>query len=153
MNWDAIGAGAELLAAVGVIVSLLYLALQIRQNTESVRANTFQEFTRESAELTRSALLDPGVFEEIRPVVTGDRPFDPLRDVRFHLICGLFARNLQTGFLELQRGRIDPRQFDSYASYHVEHWVSRPGWARWWALNRKHFDPEYVAWLEARLAA
>ncbi len=30
MNWDAIGAIAELLGAVGVIASLIYLATQIR---------------------------------------------------------------------------------------------------------------------------
>ena len=29
MNWDAIGAIAELLGAVGVIASLVYLALQV----------------------------------------------------------------------------------------------------------------------------
>ena len=37
MNWDAIGAIAELLGAFGVIASLIYLATQIRQNTKSVR--------------------------------------------------------------------------------------------------------------------
>ena len=30
MNWNAIGAAAELLAAVGVVISILYLAVQIR---------------------------------------------------------------------------------------------------------------------------
>ena len=39
MNWDAIGAIAELLGAVGVIASLVYLATQIRQNTATVRAS------------------------------------------------------------------------------------------------------------------
>ena len=32
MNWDAIGAIAELAGAIGVIASLIYLARQIRQN-------------------------------------------------------------------------------------------------------------------------
>ncbi len=41
MNWDAIGASAELLGAIGVIASLLYLSVQIRQNTRSVRAATY----------------------------------------------------------------------------------------------------------------
>ena len=36
MNWDAIGALAELLGALGVIVSLAYLAVQIRQNTAQI---------------------------------------------------------------------------------------------------------------------
>ena len=37
MNWDALQAVGELIAAVGVIVSLAYLAAQVRQNTKSIR--------------------------------------------------------------------------------------------------------------------
>ena len=36
MNWDAVGAIAELLAALGVVVSFFYLATQIRLNTKQV---------------------------------------------------------------------------------------------------------------------
>jgi len=36
MNWDAVGAIAELLGALGVIISLAYLATQIRQNTRQM---------------------------------------------------------------------------------------------------------------------
>lgn len=39
MNWDAIGAIAELLGAVAVFLTLIYLALQIRQNTRAVRSS------------------------------------------------------------------------------------------------------------------
>lgn len=38
MNLEAINALAQLIAAIGVIVSLFYLAAQIRQNTRSMRA-------------------------------------------------------------------------------------------------------------------
>ena len=37
MNWEAIGAVGEILGAIGVIVTLGYLAVQIRQNTASNR--------------------------------------------------------------------------------------------------------------------
>ncbi len=40
MNWEAIGAIAELLGATGVIGSLVYLATQIRQSREQMRQNT-----------------------------------------------------------------------------------------------------------------
>ena len=33
MNWEAIGAIGELAGAIGVIVTLVYLAIQIRQNS------------------------------------------------------------------------------------------------------------------------
>ncbi len=44
MNWDAIGAIAELLGAVGVIASLVYLATQLRQNTRATRASAYQQW-------------------------------------------------------------------------------------------------------------
>lgn len=39
MNWDAIGAVGELIGSVGVLITLVYLAIQIRQNTNSLSEN------------------------------------------------------------------------------------------------------------------
>jgi hypothetical protein len=153
MNWEAVGAIAELFAAVGVIVSLLYLAAQIRQNTQSVQASTFQEFTRESAEITRLAIADRGLLDEMAPLLKGEIEYDPLRDRPFGLSAGLWARNLQFGFMELQKGRIDKRLFDSYVSYHAENWMQTPGWANWWELNRKHYDKDFSAWVDSQLSS
>lgn len=151
MNWEAVGASAELLAAVGVVISLLYLATQIRQNTESVRASTFQDFTHESAETTRLALVEPLLWADMMQILKGERVFDPERDDRFGLVAGLWARNLQFGFMEWRGGRLDSRHYESYVSYHATHWMLRPGWSDWWALNRGHYHPEFVSWLEERL--
>ena len=38
MNWDAIGAVGETVGALAVLLTLVYLAMQIRQNTKSVQA-------------------------------------------------------------------------------------------------------------------
>jgi hypothetical protein len=42
MNWDAVGAVGEILGALGVIVSLAYLALQIRKSDQTARAESLQ---------------------------------------------------------------------------------------------------------------
>ena len=38
MNWDAIGAIGETVGALAVFLTLIYLAIQIRQNTKAVKA-------------------------------------------------------------------------------------------------------------------
>ena len=38
MNWEAIGAIGEIVGAFGVIVTLIYLALQIKQNSKTIEA-------------------------------------------------------------------------------------------------------------------
>jgi len=47
VNWEVIGAIAEIVGATGVIVSLLYLATQIRQSTKVARAATRQALSQD----------------------------------------------------------------------------------------------------------
>ena len=47
MNWEAIGAVGEILGALLVGVTLIYLAVQLRQNTRATRAATLQEIQRD----------------------------------------------------------------------------------------------------------
>ena len=42
MNWDAIGAVGEIVGALGVIASLVYLGFQIRLNSRQIRLNADQ---------------------------------------------------------------------------------------------------------------
>ena len=46
MNWDAIGAVGEIIGAIGVILTLFYLAFQIRQNTKAVKGQTIGTVTQ-----------------------------------------------------------------------------------------------------------
>ena len=79
MLLDDLGNVGEFLGSIAVVVSLLYLAVQIRQNTRSVRAAVYQEFTRESSQLAYLLVTDelagrafmvglptPGEVERIR---------------------------------------------------------------------------------------
>ncbi len=46
MNWEALGAIGEILGAIGVIATLAYLAVQIRQNTRAIRGSTLSALTQ-----------------------------------------------------------------------------------------------------------
>ncbi len=45
MNWDALGAIGELIGAVAVLLTLIYLAIQSRQNNELVKFHVLQKGT------------------------------------------------------------------------------------------------------------
>ncbi len=68
MNWDAIGAVGETVGALGVIFSLVYLALQIRQNsklltqnTQVARANASIHSSSQGANFTRAIAFNPTI--------------------------------------------------------------------------------------------
>ena len=52
MNWEAIGAVGEVLGALGVFASLVYLAMQIRQNTRMMKATVRQQLATASQAVT-----------------------------------------------------------------------------------------------------
>jgi len=41
MNWEALGAISELLAAISVFVTLIYLAIQVKENNKVQTINTY----------------------------------------------------------------------------------------------------------------
>ena len=51
MNFETINVWAQLIASIGVIVSLFYLAAQVRQNTRSARAIVVDSLARSMHEL------------------------------------------------------------------------------------------------------
>ena len=80
MNWEAVGAVAELLGALGVIASLIYLATQVRQNSRLLRASAIQSAASNTASGFVSTLA--GNLDAAKVVVRGrDRP-EALRRMR-----------------------------------------------------------------------
>jgi len=58
MNWDAIGAIGEIVGAIAVILSLIYLALQIRQNTTTTQGSNELVMSRSVANWVSKANID-----------------------------------------------------------------------------------------------
>jgi hypothetical protein len=53
MNWEAINAIAQLISAVGVVVSLLYLAVQVHRSTRIAKLAAQDAATTALREVTR----------------------------------------------------------------------------------------------------
>ena len=54
MNWDAIGAVGEVLGALAVVLTLAYLAIQIRQNTAIAKMAAMQNIIQGGVDRQRS---------------------------------------------------------------------------------------------------
>jgi hypothetical protein len=54
VNWEAAGAIGDIVGAAGVIVTLVYLAVQIRQNTRSLRATAVWDSQMSFVEITET---------------------------------------------------------------------------------------------------
>jgi len=72
MNWEAVGAISELVGAIAVLVSLLYLASQIRQGTATTRVQTVQHLLTSDTASADSMIA--GLLPEVlAKLETGER--------------------------------------------------------------------------------
>jgi len=58
MNWDAIGAIAEFISGVATVATLVYLAIQIRENTRSVKIAAMSSFREGGADFMTTLAQD-----------------------------------------------------------------------------------------------
>ena len=148
MNWDAIGAVAELTGAMGVIGSLIYLAVQIRQNTQSLRASAYDSITGHIAELNKlivsnaevAAITDEG--DQDRSSLSPDKRkrYDAFQSSRFRHYDNLHYQ-YQRGLLE--ESRWQPLQ--KALAYHLR----KPGVVSSWEQYREIMNEEFAEYVDA----
>ena len=63
MNWEAIGATSELIGAFAVVSTLVYLSVQIRQNSKATEAQIYQSRSSEFSSRSRSIAESPYLSE------------------------------------------------------------------------------------------
>jgi len=71
VNWEAIGSIAELIGALAVLATLIYLALQIRQNTKGMEETRKVELARNrtlTTQLRTDWLLSEATSKEMHPM-------------------------------------------------------------------------------------
>lgn len=141
MNWEAIGAIAELVGALGVIASLFYLASQIRRNSESVEAATALSIS----EATQQRLLVPAQSPELAGAIVRAFNGGVLSDaeqeqVRFFTRASL--RGIENSFIQFKRGMISSEVFAGYQAL-LETNVRLGVVSDWWSRERQTFEPEF----------
>ena len=65
MNWEAIGVIADVVAAIAVVLTLCFLAVQLRQNSNSLKANAAQSVIQSLANAYNTTAMSP----ELRHVI------------------------------------------------------------------------------------
>ena len=98
MNWEAIGAVSEVLGAVCVILTLGYLAVQIRQNTAMMTAQTVQA----SVDATQRVLLYRAEHAEVRAVLRKARNDEALSHDEFEVVTAYLQASLMNFQARLQ---------------------------------------------------
>ncbi len=142
MNWEMIGAIGEIAGAAAVVLTLAYLARQVRESARQDRRHQSAQLARDSTKIGDAILRDPllpGIF------LRGLRDFESLDEeetLRFGALLVNAVRQQETLFYFHREGGIHDFQARSIEATAREMMVS-PGAQAWWALRRQWFSPEF----------
>ncbi len=132
---------AELMAGVGVILSLTFVALEIRQNTASVRAQTRQQLSDANSELL-IAMATSELGDLWIRFAQGEQLTDSqMNQVVPALVAGV--RGLENVYLQFQEGVIDESALSSYG-WRGSAMYDSEAFASWWRTNSGRFNPDFV---------
>ena len=147
MNWDALGSLAETVGAVGVIATLAYLAVQIRQNTRAIRAQTYDSYVSQFRHWNEPMRLDPHMSEQFQELIENVESMNA-RDQK-HAVHVLydFVRLAENLHYQHAQGMIDDSMWSGWESL-FRAYLNAPGFIWYWRKRQSFFSDEFNAWVE-----
>ena len=143
MNWEAVAAISEAVGALAVVLSLLYLAFQIRQNTASMKASGYDSFISQNAILADLLLSNEALGRAWARGLSKPEQLDPLDRQRFHVLMIRFFRIAEIAHRKRANGLIDSDLFEVWSQYNFRYTAREPGAVVWWQANRQFFTAAF----------
>jgi len=151
MNWEALGSIAELISGIAVLITLIYLAIQIKQNTTIARELILRSQTDRNMDNSKFMAGTPGVMDIFI------RAMDDLQAVtkeeRWKFGSYMFAMFLD--FQEAYHFHLTGRQDDYWwptIRENIKVYLGRPGGQYWWhSRGRDFLDPKFIEYVDSEL--
>ena len=148
MNWDAITAVSQIVGVIVVVVTLIYLAAQVRQGNIFAKLQARQRMIEQTESELYAQMADPSItYSNIKD---GDLSED--EQARLSLFLINFLRQREWEWFLFQEGVIDSAAFQAYRDAIAIH-LNTPRGRKWWKrLGHHAFDPGFVEQVEEVLA-
>jgi hypothetical protein len=153
MNWDAIVAISQLVAAVAVILSLVFVGLQIRQNTRTLQRAEHNSTMEQWTVIRQAIAQNRDVAELMTTGLQGERVLDAADQLRLEQ---MLQENAWAAFHiwdRTQRGIFPKGTFEATAGALLATLLRTPGGGTWWRSAKQiGFPPGFVSDVDAVLA-
>ena len=149
MDWTMLSAVGQILSSVGVLVTLIYLAVQTRQNTASIQASTRQAILEADQTFLFKVLDDPSLItSRYKPELTDEEK------IRLSAYWVSFLRMRENLWFQYQNGVLDEATWQSYRRSITA--MANARFRTWWknyAVARRAFDPKFISLVDEALAS
>jgi hypothetical protein len=146
MNWEAIGAVGEVGGAIAVVITLVYLSRQLRENTNSIKLQSIESTYKDWNESLKDMQSIDGVGSAYAKALKGEAR----SELEEHQMTYLFRRifNAQAKMRYLKSiGVSDPFNSESL-EIALPHLLKIEFFRKWWPAQRNRYGAEFQQYLD-----
>lgn len=146
-DWASIG---SLISSVAVLISLIYLAIQVRQAERNQQASIRQGRATRVVDIILAA-GDPSYADALSKGTAGTADITRAEFGQFTAVYGAFLASAEDTFLQHREGLLSESMFASFR----ESWrktLAQPGVRALWQLRRHAFEAGFAALMDELMA-
>jgi hypothetical protein len=147
MNWEAIGAVAEGIGGLGVILTLVYLSLQIRGSNRVAQAQSRHSMSEFAMGISRFRAEHADRYAKIasgEPLSSGDRLFVYWSHMQMITYGEAYFQLFQLGFMP-------DSHWTSYSRW-IDDYVKERDFEEFWRSDSTSFSEDYAQWIDEKLS-
>ena len=129
---------AEILSAIAVVSSLVFVGLQVRQgaeetalNTRAIQVNAYQNLTAQLSTVNSLVIENSDLAEAFSRIYQPDAPVSELAEIKLRSLMTLVYRHGEMAFVQYQNGLIGESQLESMLAPVVAVLASETGRQTW----------------------
>ena len=137
MNWDALGALAEVAGALAVLVTLVYLAVQTRDNVKVMRSRAVWDAQVSFVEVNE--ILGGGgvIANVVYKAITDPENLTDLETYQVHRFCRGWFQRMEAQFALYRSGILDEEVWELRRGY-AQGMLAMSPFKEWWALDKNN---------------
>ena len=147
MTLDQFASIGEIIGAAGVVISLVYLAIQIRTNTEAERTSTYQSIVSDFGALNNTMASTPELSHLFVGAMENYHQLSSDEKARISQLFFQCFRYIENMFYQHQKGYLDEQVWIGWKRLMLTYY-SPPGFQTCWEHRRDVYSETFAIFLE-----
>ncbi len=146
MTIQDLGSIGEVVAAIATVVTLAYLALQIRENTRAIRVDALRSYSSAAEGAVVAIASSDSLADIFNRGLSNYDSLNPTELTRFRFITSQLVTSVAQTYLEAELGHLDSCVLDAQKS--SLQFLKSPCGRKWWTLHKASLAPKFQAWVD-----
>ena len=148
MNWEAIAAISEVIGVIFVILSLLYVATEVRQNTNALRSSVNAAAISSIRDWNRDLIANTALTRIFRKGVEDMDALNEDERAQFIMVMQNMMKTFEDMHYKYRKQIMDPSIWEGWE--HLGHlYFTSPGVRQYWSARHQIYSVEFKDWVES----